>query len=70
MKHYSDAIASFQKVIAFAHSSKKSAAQMMIGNCYMAMKSRTKAKDAYETLIKKYPASLYARRAKEKLKTL
>jgi outer membrane protein assembly factor BamD (BamD/ComL family) len=36
----------------------------------MAMKSRTKAKDAYETLIKKYPASLYARRAKEKLKTL
>lgn len=70
MKHYSDALGSFQKVLSFDHSSKKSAAQMMIGNCYLAMKSRTKAKDAYETLIKKFPASVYARRAKEKLKTM
>ncbi len=43
---------------------------MMIANSYLAMGEKGKAKEEYERLIKKFPASPYVKRAKAKLSKL
>ncbi len=70
MKNYQDAINEFDQVFTFKLSEKKDDAQMMIANSYLAMGSKSKAKEEYQKLIEKYPASPYVKRAKEKLSTL
>jgi TolA-binding protein len=67
LKEYDAAIDQFQKVFAFARSEKKDDAQMMTANSYLAMGNRQKAKEQYEILVKKFPASPFVKRAKEKL---
>ncbi|MBI5475964.1 MAG: tetratricopeptide repeat protein [Ignavibacteriales bacterium] len=67
---YSEAIAHFKKVFSYAVSEKKDDAQIMIGNCYKAMGNKTKAKETYEELLKKYPASPFVKRTKEKIEKL
>ncbi len=69
-KKYTEAIGYFEKVFTFAVSEKKDDAQMMLGNCYTAMGDKAKAKTAYQQLIKKFPASPFIKRAKEKLASL
>lgn len=67
MKSYTDALEHFQTVFTFKVSEKKDDAQLMIANCYYAMGNRAKAKEEYQKLIDKYPASQYVNRAKERL---
>jgi TolA-binding protein len=64
---YADAIEHFKKVFTFQVSEKKDDAQIMIGNSYKAIGNSAKAAEAYETLLKKFPASPFVKRTKEKL---
>ena len=66
-KNYQGAIEHFQKVFSFNRSSKKDDAQMMLANSYYAMGNKTRAKEEYQKLIEKFPASPYAKSAKAKL---
>jgi len=66
-KKFSKAIELFQKVFSFKISDKKDDSQLMIGNCYIAMGDKVKAKEAFEKFTKKFPASPYIKRVKEKL---
>ena len=66
-KEYESAVEAFQKVFAFSKSTKKDDSQMMIANSYLAMGQKKKAKEEYQTLVSKYPASPFVKRAKAKL---
>ena len=67
MKNYKDAIEHFEKVFTFKRSEKKDDAQIMIANSYFAMGNKTQAKAEYQKFLDKFPASPYAKRAKERL---
>lgn len=69
-KRYREAIDHFRKVFSFRISEKKDESQIMIANSYYAMGNKIKAKEEYEILLQKFPASPYARRVKEKLQAL
>ena len=66
-KKYNEAIEHFQKVFTFKISEKKDDSQLMIGNCYLAMGNKAKAKEAFERFTKKFPASPFIKLVKEKL---
>jgi len=66
-KKYNEAIEHFQKVFTFKISEKKDDSQLMIGNSYLAMGNKAKAKEAFEKFTKKFPASPFIKRVKEKL---
>lgn len=70
MKHFDDAIGHLEKVFTFTRSRKKDDSQMMIANSYLAKGDNARAKEEFEKLIKKFPASPYVKRAKEKLQHL
>jgi TolA-binding protein len=67
MGKYSEAIYHFEMVLGYRRSEKKDDSQMMIGNSYAAMGKKTEARDAYQKLLSEYPASVYAKKAQEKL---
>ncbi|MFI5251466.1 MAG: tetratricopeptide repeat protein [Bacteroidota bacterium] len=67
LKDYNAALESFQKVLEFPRTTKKDDAQMMIGNCYLSLGDKAKAKDEFKKLIANYPASPFVKRAKAKL---
>lgn len=67
VKNYNDALEHFQHVFTYNVSEKKDDAQIMIANCYLGLGNKAKAKAEYQKLIDKYPASPYAKRAKERL---
>jgi TolA-binding protein len=69
-KKYDAAIAQFEKVFDFEWSNKKDDAQIMIANAYLAKGDKVKAKEEYQQLLKKFPASPFVKRAKAKLSTL
>ena len=69
-KKFADAIGHFQKVLTFPISKKKDDAQIMIANSYFATGNKAKAKEAYERLVKVFPASPYIKVAKAKLEKL
>ena len=64
---FSDALEHFQMVFNYVKSEKKDDAQMMIGNCYVAMRNSAAAKTAFNKLISTYPTSELVARAQEKL---
>ena len=70
MKQYKEAIGHFGKVFGFKQSEKKDDAQIMIANSYYALGDKAAAKQEYNKLLEKYPASPYAKRAKERLSKL
>ncbi len=67
LKKYTDAIKKFEQVFSFKISEKKDESQVMIANSYLAMGNKEKAKEEYEKLIKKFPASPFVKKVKEKL---
>jgi TolA-binding protein len=69
-KKYEDAINYFQKVFTYKISEKKDESQLMIANSYLAMGNKQKAVEEYEKLLKKFPASPFVKRVKEKLEHL
>ncbi|MDI6766847.1 MAG: tetratricopeptide repeat protein [Bacteroidota bacterium] len=70
LKNYVEAIKQFEKVFSFKISEKKDESQVMIANSYLAMGNKVKAKEEYEVLLKKFPASPYVKKVKEKLPKL
>jgi TolA-binding protein len=70
LKKYNDAIAHFTKVFDYKITEKRDESQVMIANCYYAMGDKMKAREAYERLIKVFPASPYVNFAKERLAKL
>ncbi|MFN0157528.1 MAG: tetratricopeptide repeat protein [Bacteroidota bacterium] len=67
---FNDAMEHFQMVFNYVKSEKKDDAQMMIGNCYVALRNNAAAKTAFNKLISTYTTSAYVARAQEKLATL
>lgn len=67
MGKYQAAIDHFAHVIGYKHTEKRDDAQMMIGNCYLALGNKTAAREAFNKLIATYPASPFVRRAQERL---
>lgn len=67
---YTEAINHFEMVIGFVRSEKKDDAQLMIGNCYATMGNKTAAREAFNKLLTNYPASMYVKKAQEKLSRL
>jgi TolA-binding protein len=70
LKRYNDAINVFEEVVATRGSDKRDDAQYMLAHVYLRMKDTAKAKEAYQTLIDKFPTSEYVARAKEELAKL
>jgi len=66
-KDYARAIDQFQKVFAYKISEKKDDSEIMIGNSYLAMGQKDKARESYEQLIKVFPASQFVKLVKAKL---
>ncbi len=69
-KRYDEAIAQFRKVFDFQWSEKKDDSQLMIANAYLAQGNKGKAREEYQRLIKKFPASPFVKRANAKLAKL
>ena len=69
-KKYDDAMERFKHVFTYEKSEKKDDAQIMIANAYYAAGNRKKAKEEYETLVKKFPASPFVKKAKARIATL
>ncbi len=67
---YDQAIIEFEKVFTFPHSNKEDDAQLKIGMTYMKLGNKQRAKDAFKTLIEKYPKSEYVSLAKRFLSQL
>jgi len=67
LKKYDDAVQHFEMVFDYKKSGKKPAAQLMIGNAYMAAGNATAAREAYGKVVANYPASSYAQKAQQKL---
>lgn len=67
MKKYQDAIQHFEMVFDYKKSAKKAAAQLMIGNSYLASGNKAAAKEAYEKVVSNYPISSYVKKAQDKL---
>ena len=70
LRQYKEAVDHFKTVLNYGKSEKKSAAQLMIGNAYLAMGDKEAAKDAYNTLVSSYPVSSLVEKAREKLARL
>jgi tol-pal system protein YbgF len=70
LRQYKEAVDHFKTVLGYNKSEKKSAAQLMIGNAYLAMGDKEAAKAAYNTLVSSYPVSSLVEKAKEKLARL
>ncbi|HUL43925.1 MAG TPA: tetratricopeptide repeat protein [Bacteroidota bacterium] len=66
-KEFAKAIDQFQKVFSYKISEKKDDSQIMIGNSYLALGDKEKAKDSYEQLLKVFPASPFIKLVKGKL---
>lgn len=67
---YDQAIMEFEKVFTFPNSNKEDDAQLKIGMSYMKLGNKQRAKDAFKTLIEKYPNSEYISLAKRFLRQL
>lgn len=67
LKKHQDAIQHFEMVFDYKKSSKKAAAQLMIGNSYYASGNKAAAKEAYEKVVSTYPVSSYVKKAQDKL---
>jgi tol-pal system protein YbgF len=63
-KKYKEALQLFQEAIKLKNSDKKADAQFMIAQTYERLGSKTKAKEAYEKVVKNYPMSKNVKRAK------
>jgi TolA-binding protein len=69
-RDYSQAIAYFQKVLAFESSNKKVDAYYMLGKAFDQAGEEEKAFDTYQVFLEQYPTNIHAQRVKERLKAL
>ncbi len=65
-----EAIAAFNKVLAFEKSLKKDNALLMLGRCYMTLRRLDEARTAFNRVIAEYPASEAVSKAQEYLRSL
>jgi len=69
-QRYNDAVQEFEKTLAYPKSFKASAAYLMLGMSHVRLGNKADARKTWQDLIKKYPKSEYASRAKEYLNQL
>jgi tol-pal system protein YbgF len=67
---FAQAVAEFEKVLAFSSSNKKDAALLKLGLCYVRMGDRQQARSLFEQLIAYYPSSPYVANARKYLSRL
>ncbi|NOY76781.1 MAG: tol-pal system protein YbgF [Calditrichaeota bacterium] len=67
---YDQAVVEFEKVFTFPNSNKEDDAQLKIGMSYMKLGDKQRAKNAFKTLIEKYPKSEYVPLARRFLNQL
>lgn len=65
-KDYKTALEDFQGVLKMKNSLKKGDAQFMIGQAYEKLGQKSKAKAAYEKVVKEYPLNKNVKRAKQR----
>lgn len=70
MKQYRGAISHFEKVLTYSRSTKIDDAQIMVANSYLRMGDKARAKQEYQKLLDRYPASPYAKIARGRLAKL
>lgn len=70
LKQYQEAISHFEHVLGYPRTTKKDDAQLKLALCYERMGDKARAKQEYQTLLDRYPASPYAARAKERMARL
>jgi TolA-binding protein len=70
MGNYEQAILEFQKVFAYPNSNKYDDAQLKLGLCYMQLNNYDRAKGEFDKLLREYPSSEYAGRARSYLSRL
>jgi tol-pal system protein YbgF len=70
MQKYSDATQEFKKTLTYPKSYKEGAAYIMLGMSYVRLGDKANARASWEKLVKKYPKSQYAARAKQYLQQL
>lgn len=70
MREYNEGLPHFEKVLEYPRTTKRDDAQLMIANCYKRLGDKARAKQEYQTLVDKYPASQYVQRAKGELAKL
>ena len=68
-KEFKDAVTSFEKVIILSASNKKADAFIMLGQSYEKIHETSKARWAYEELLRRYPGDLHAALAKSRLRS-
>jgi len=66
LKRYTEALASFDEVLAFEWSNKKDDSQVMIARCYGRMGDLARAQQEYRKLMDVYPASPYLELARRR----
>lgn len=69
-REYARAIKSFEKVISWPNSNKQADAYFMLGRSYEALRDTSKARWAYEELLKRFPQSERRALARQKLQQL
>jgi len=69
-KQYENALAEFQKVLAYPYTTKADAAQFKIGMCCLQMGKNAEAREEFNRLIAAYPDSKYVSRARAHLDKL
>ncbi len=70
MQKYNDARTEFEKTLTYPKSYKQTAAYIMLGMSYLRLGDKEGARTAWQKLVRRYPKSKFAARAKEFLKQL
>ncbi len=64
LKNYQKAKEAFTSVLSYQKTYKRQPALLMLGLSYLRMGNKEQAKEQFSTLIRKYPSSIYAKKAK------
>ncbi|MBD3242589.1 MAG: tol-pal system protein YbgF [Chitinivibrionales bacterium] len=70
LKDYQRAVVSFQQVLALPAKTKDDDAQLKLGVCYVKLGQNDRARRSFESLLREYPSSEYAPRARSYLARL
>lgn len=65
-KNYAEAVKHFEAVLKYEDSEKLADAHFMLAQCYERMGNKARAKQEYETVVKEFPMSANASRAKDR----
>ncbi|NOY78948.1 MAG: tol-pal system protein YbgF [Calditrichaeota bacterium] len=70
LKNYQKAKSAFESVLSYQKTYKREPALLMLGLSYLRLGDKEQAKEQLSTLVRKYPHSVYAKKAKRLLKRI